>query len=258
MSAAAGVAEPADGGAPGAAPIGAAAPLLQVDAADARYGDFQALFGVSLEVHRGESVAIIGANGAGKSTLLRAIVGQVAVPGGTITFDGDDLRGTSAAARVRRGIALVPEGRRLFPSLTVRENLQIGGYAQRPGPWSVDAVVAALPLLKPLLDRSSAKLSGGEQQAVAIGRALMSNPELLLLDEVSLGLAPVVVHQLYEALAGIREAGSTMIVVEQDIRQALAMADRVYCMLEGRVSLSGRVSDVDQEQITAAYFGVSP
>lgn len=163
----------------------------------------------------------------------------------------------SANDRVGRGIALVPEGRRLFPSLSVRENLIIGSHAGRPGPWTVDKVVEALPLLERLLDRSSAKLSGGEQQAVAIGRALMSNPDLLLLDEVSLGLAPVVVRQLYGALSEIRAGGTTMVVVEQDIGQALAMADRVYCMLEGRVSLSGAVDEVDQSAITAAYFGVS-
>ncbi|MEM7288311.1 MAG: ABC transporter ATP-binding protein [Actinomycetota bacterium] len=231
--------------------------LLTVESVEARYGDFQALFGIDIEVNPGESVAIIGANGAGKSTLLRSIMGQVTVPAGRIVFDGADLAGVSANDRVGRGIALVPEGRRLFPSLSVRENLMIGSHAGRPGPWTVDKVVEALPLLERLLDRSSAKLSGGEQQAVAIGRALMSNPDLLLLDEVSLGLAPVVVRQLYGALSEIRAGGTTMVVVEQDIGQALAMADRVYCMLEGRVSLSGAVDEVDQAAITAAYFGVS-
>ena len=231
--------------------------LLSVEAVEARYGDFQALFGIDIEVNAGESVAIIGANGAGKSTLLRSIMGQVAVPAGRIVFEGEDLADVSANDRVGRGIALVPEGRRLFPSLSVRENLIIGSHAGRPGPWTVDKVVEALPLLERLLDRSSAKLSGGEQQAVAIGRALMSNPDLLLLDEVSLGLAPVVVRQLYGALSEIRAGGTTMVVVEQDIGQALAMADRVYCMLEGRVSLSGAVDEVDQSAITAAYFGVS-
>ena len=230
--------------------------LLEVESVDANYGDFQALFGVDIEVDRGESVAIIGANGAGKSTLLRAIVGQVDVPAGSIRFAGDDLAEVPAYQRVGRGIALVPEGRRLFPSLSVRENLVIGGHAGRPGEWTVDKVVEALPLLERLLDRSSAKLSGGERQAVAIGRALMANPDLILLDEVSLGLAPVVVKQLYAALGGIRDTGTTMLVVEQDIGQALAMADRLYCMLEGRVSLSGRVGEVEQSAITAAYFGV--
>lgn len=231
--------------------------LLAVEDVVAKYGDFQALFGVGMEVGRGESVAIIGANGAGKSTLLRAIVGQVAVPSGTIHFDGENLAGVAPNERAGRGIALVPEGRRLFPSLTVRENLLIGAHAGRRGPWDVDAVVRALPLLERLLDRSAAKLSGGEQQTVAIGRALMANPELLLLDEVSLGLAPVVVRQLYDALGAIRDGGTTMVVVEQDIGQALAMADRVYCMLEGRVSLSGAVGEIDQAAINAAYFGVT-
>ena len=232
-------------------------PLLAIEAIEAKYGDFQAVFGVDLEVHAGEAVAIIGANGAGKSTLLRAIVGQVSVPSGTIRLNGEDLAAVASNERVGRGIALVPEGRRLFPSLTVRENLMIGAHAGRPGNWTVEKVVEALPLLERLLDRSSAKLSGGEQQTVAIGRALMANPDLLLLDEVSLGLAPVVVRQLYAALADIRADGTTMVVVEQDIGQALAMADRVYCMLEGRVSLSGRVGEVEQSAITDAYFGVA-
>lgn len=231
--------------------------LLALEAVEAYYDDFQALFGVDLEVHQGESVAIIGANGAGKSTLLRSIVGHVTVPSGRVLFDGDDLEALSVHERVARGIALVPEGRRLFPSLTVRENLLIGGHAGRPGPWTVEKVVDSFPLLDPLLDRGSAKLSGGEQQAVAIGRALMTNPDVLLLDEVSLGLAPVVVKQLYEALTQIRADGTTMLIVEQDIGQALNMADRIYCLLEGRVSLSGRVDEIDQSAITDAYFGVA-
>jgi branched-chain amino acid transport system ATP-binding protein len=230
--------------------------LLEVDRLDARYGDFQALFGVSLVVEEGTTVAIIGANGAGKSTLLRAIAGAVTVSAGSVSFDGADLSGVPAWDRVGRGIALVPEGRRLFPSLTVRENLLVGAFSGRPGPWTVDGVFDLFPMLPPLAERDAGGLSGGEQQAVAIGRALMSNPRLVLLDEVSLGLAPVVVRQLYAALPSIVEGGATAVVVEQDITQALAVAAHVTCLLEGRVSLAGQPSSFDREAITAAYFGM--
>lgn len=232
-------------------------PLLQVQSLDAGYGDFHALFNVHMDVNQGETVAVIGANGAGKSTLLRAIVGQVKLFDGQIRYSGDDICEVPAHERVMRGIALVPEGRRVFPSLSVRENLLIGAYGGRTGPWTVAAVVETLPLLDRLLGRSAAKLSGGEQQALAIGRALMSNPDLILFDEVSLGLAPVVVRQLYEALPRITGAGTTAVVVEQDITQALSVADRVYCLLEGRVSLSGTPAALTEEQITRAYFGIS-
>ncbi len=230
--------------------------LLIVDGLEAGYGDFQALFGVSLTVKEGETEAIIGANGAGKSTLLRAIAGQVPVTNGSIRFDGTDLVGVAPHLRVVRGIALVPEGRRVFPSLTVEENLLIGAYRSRPGAWTVSKVVELFPLLGRLLRRSAAKLSGGEQQALATGRALMANPRLLLLDEVSLGLAPVIVKQLYEALPGILATGITLLLVEQDITRALSVADRVTCLLEGRVSLSGRPDDLNQDDITVAYFGL--
>lgn len=230
--------------------------LLDVHGVDAHHGAFQALFGVSLSVAEGETVAIIGANGAGKSTLLGAIAGDVAVSAGTIRFAGADLAGVPAHARVARGVALVPEGRRLFPSLTVEENLLVGAHRRRPGPWDLARVYGLLPLLAPLARRTAASLSGGEQQAVAIGRALMANPRLVLLDEVSLGLAPVVVRQLYAALPEIRGAGTTALVVEQDITQALTVADRVVCLLEGRVSLTGHPGRLDRDQITTAYFGI--
>ncbi len=232
------------------------AALLEVDELDAGYGDFQALYGLSLHVDAGETIAIIGANGAGKSTLLRAVMGQVRVRRGTITFDGGDLASVPTHERVGRGIGLVPEGRRLFPSLTVEENLMIGSYRRRAGRWTIPAVVEVFPLLEPLLNRRSGTLSGGEQQAVAIGRTLMSNPDLVLLDEVSLGLAPIVVRRLYEALPRIIESGSTVVVVEQDITLALDVADRVYCLLEGRVSLTGPPRELTRDAITTAYFGV--
>jgi branched-chain amino acid transport system ATP-binding protein len=231
--------------------------LLNVEGLEARYGDFQALFGIDLHVDEGEIVSIIGANGAGKSTLLKTIAGVLPPAGGSVSYDGASLGSSSPNARLAMGISMVPEGRRIFPSLSVDENLQIGAYAKRPGAWNKANIYDAFPLLQPLAARSGARLSGGEQQTLAIGRALMSNPRLLLLDEVSLGLAPVVVKQVYAAIPIIREQGTTLLIVEQDINQALAVADRFYCLLEGRTSLSGSANGADRAAITEAYFGLS-
>lgn len=230
--------------------------LLEIRGLDAGYGDFQALFGVDLSVAEGETLAVIGANGAGKTTLLRTVAGIVPVRSGTIEFDGTPLAGITAHRRVGLGVALVPEGRALFPSLTVRENLEVGAYSRRPGPWTLARVLEVFPMLERLLNRPSNVLSGGEQQAVAIGRALMANPRLVLLDEVSLGLAPIVVKQVYAALPAIAAAGTTTLVVEQDISQATAVADQVICLLEGRVSLQGAPDQITRDQIAAAYFGL--
>lgn len=230
--------------------------LLHITGLDAGYGDFQALFDLSLHVDEGEAVAIIGANGAGKSTLLRVIAGLLDPMRGEIRYDGA-TPSASASKRVAAGISLVPEGRRIFPSLSVDENLAIGAYVNRKGPWTKASVYEAFPLLQPLKNRSGARLSGGEQQTIAIGRALMSNPRLLLLDEVSLGLAPIVVKHVYEAIPLIRAHGTTMLIVEQDVNQALRVADRVYCLLEGRVSLTGSPTELSRERITDAYFGIS-
>jgi branched-chain amino acid transport system ATP-binding protein len=231
--------------------------LLEVRGLSAGYGDFQALFGIDLQVDENETVAVIGANGAGKSTLLNTVAGLVRTSGGTVRFAGEDLLAVPSHRRVGRGVALVPEGRRLFPSLTVEENLLVGGHARRPGRWDVDRVLDVFPLVRPLLRRPADVLSGGERQAVAIGRALMANPRLLLFDEVSLGLAPIVVKQLYGALPAIVAGGTTVLVVEQDIGQALAVADRVVCLLEGRVSLEGPPAALDRPRITEAYFGAA-
>jgi branched-chain amino acid transport system ATP-binding protein len=230
--------------------------LLEVDRVASFYGDFQALFDVSLRVAEGETVAVIGANGAGKSTLLRTVAG-LGGGRGSVRFDGRPLEGVPTHRRLALGIAMVPEGRRIFPSLTVEENLKVGAVRGRPGRWDVAAVLDLFDALADKVDRPGAWLSGGEQQMLAIGRALMANPRLLLLDEVSLGLAPLVVRRIYQALPEIAAAGATVVVVEQDIGQALAAADRVYCLLEGRVALAGRPAELTREQITDAYFGLA-
>jgi branched-chain amino acid transport system ATP-binding protein len=232
--------------------------LLEVTDLDVRHGDLVAVRGVSLTVAEGEVLAVIGANGAGKSTLLNAVTGLLRPSGGRVRYEGDDITQVRPHRRVRRGIAMVPEGRRLFGSLTVEENLLVGASTRRPGPWDLAAVYELFPLVAERRARRAGQMSGGEQQATAIGRALMSNPRLLLLDEVSLGLAPVVVKQLYAALPTITARGTTVLLVEQDVRQALAVADHVHCLLEGRTSLAGRSDAVTMEQVSAAYFGVVP
>lgn len=230
--------------------------LLEVDSIDVHYGDFQALYGVSVSVAAGETLAIIGANGAGKSTLMKALAGLMTPTAGSIAFEGRDFTAMPSFKRVGLGIALTPEGRRIFPSLSVEENLLVGGHTRRKGPWNLASVYEAFPLVADRKDRIGIHLSGGEQQAVAIGRALMSNPSLLLLDEVSLGLAPVVVEQIYAALPAITGAGTTVLVVEQDVNQALKVSDRVQCMLEGRTVLEGAAGTLTRDQIATAYFGI--
>ena len=232
------------------------APLLLVDATDVFYGDFQALFDVSLEVEPGQVVAVIGANGAGKSTLLRTIAGLMHPRRGAIQFDGGDIGRAPAFDVVKRGIALVPEGRRLFPSLSVEENLKIGGQSGRPGPWSLERIYQLFPVLAERKHLPATALSGGQQQMAAIGRALMSNPKLLLCDEISLGLAPIIVRDIYAQLPAIVGDGMSLIVVEQDIAQALKAASQVYCLQEGRIALQGAAQDLARDAISAAYFGV--
>jgi branched-chain amino acid transport system ATP-binding protein len=224
---------------------------------DARHGLLQAVRGVSLEVAAGETLALVGANGAGKTTLLRTIAGAHRPSGGRIVFDGEDVTRRSAHERVKRGIALVPEGRRLFPELTVEENLRIARAAGRSGRWTVDEVIETFPLLAPLRGKPAKALSGGEQQATAIARALLTNPRLLLLDEVSLGLAPIAVEGVYEALRPLFESEATIVLVEQDLARALSVATRVVCMLEGRIVLEGRAGELTREQVTSAYFGLA-
>ena len=230
--------------------------LLQIEALDAFYGDFQALFGVGLRVEAGQAVAIIGANGAGKSTLLKSIAGLMPARPEAIRFDGAPIGALPAHAIAAHGITLVPEGRRLFASLTVEENLLIGGQLGRGGPWSLARVYALFPALAERARMPAPSLSGGQQQMVALGRALMSNPRLMLCDELSLGLAPIVVRDIYAALPAILAEGTSLIIVEQDIVQALRAASHAYCLQEGRVALAGVARALTREAIAAAYFGV--
>jgi branched-chain amino acid transport system ATP-binding protein len=230
--------------------------LLETHSLTANYGQFRALFGVDIAVAAGECVAIIGANGAGKSTVMRSITGVIHNEPEMVLHRGQPIGALSSADVMKRGVAMVPEGRRLFPSLTVEENLLIGGQARKaPGPWNLASVYDLFPILRERRNSSGVALSGGQQQMVAIGRALMSNPELLLCDEISLGLAPVVIRDIYAALPKVRYAGAAIVVVEQDIGKALAVADRVYCMMEGRVTLVAKASEVTRQEIHAAYFG---
>jgi branched-chain amino acid transport system ATP-binding protein len=230
-------------------------PLLEVKSLAAYYGDFQALFGISLSVAPGEIVAIIGANGAGKSTLLKSIAGLIKTRPDAIVFDRMPIGGAPAHRVVERGISLVPEGRRLFASLSVEENLLIGSQSRRPGPWNLARIYSLFPALAERRHFPTSALSGGQQQMAAIGRALMSNPKLLLCDEISLGLAPIVIRDLYAALPSILAGGSSLIIVEQDIVQALKSADRLYCLQEGRIALSGAAAALSRADISAAYFG---
>ena len=231
--------------------------LLETRGLDAFYGDFQALFGVDAEVDEGECVALIGANGAGKSTFLRAITGMIPVRGQDITFAGEAIAGRPVDRIHKAGMAMVPEGRKLFPSLSVEENLLIGATGGRKGPWSLDSVYELFPDLVAKRRSPGTALSGGQQQMAAIGRALMSNPRLLLCDEISLGLAPKVIRSIYDAVPRIRDGGMAILVVEQDVGQALAVADRVYCYMEGRVTLEGRPAAFSRTEVAAAYFGTT-
>ena len=230
--------------------------LLQTSGLTAFYGDAQALFGIDFELGEGEMVAIIGANGAGKSTFMKAVTGLVKAQRDHISFKGEPIGGLPPGEIVKRGIALVPEGRRLFASLSVEENLAVGGFARRPGPWSFERVCKLFPILEQKRSQPATALSGGQQQMVAIGRALMSNPSVLLCDELSLGLAPIVIKEIYAALPAICAEGMTVVIVEQDVSMAKLVSQRIYCFQEGRVSLHGRSGDLTREQISQAYFGI--
>ena len=230
--------------------------LLETKGLTAFYGDFQALFGADIRLDAGETVAIIGANGAGKSTLMRSISGVLANAPEQVLFEGRPIGALPAPDVVALGIAMVPEGRKLFPSLSVEENLLIGRYGRAvDGVWSLDTIYDLFPVLRERRTNPGTALSGGQQQMVAIGRALMSNPRVLLCDEISLGLAPVVIRDIYAAFPRIRASGASIVIVEQDIGQALKVADRIYCMMEGRITLSGTPETISRHDIHAAYFG---
>ncbi|HYW93122.1 MAG TPA: ABC transporter ATP-binding protein [Gammaproteobacteria bacterium] len=230
--------------------------FLEVDRLDVRHGLLQAVRGVSFEVARGEVVAFVGANGAGKTTLFRALAGAHRPVAGRVVLEGTDITGVPAHERVLRGIALVPEGRRLFSDMTVRENLLLAGAVRRAGRWNLEAVLEVFPNLGPRLRSRAGNLSGGEQQATAISRALMTNPEILLLDELSLGLSPAAVDRVYGSLEALIDAGTTILLVEQDLDRALSVADRVICMLEGEIATTGKVGEMPRERILDAYFGL--
>ncbi len=233
-------------------------PLLEVRDLTVHHGQLRALDRISLRVFPGEVYAIIGANGAGKSTLLRTIAGLHQPAGGSILYDGRDMTKMRPERRATGGIAMVPEGRRLFGSLTVEENLQVGATYARKGPWTIERVYELFGWMRERRTQRTAQLSGGEQQSVAIGRALVANPRVLLLDELSLGLAPVVVQRIYAMMQQILASGLTVLLVEQDVSQALRVASHIQCLLEGRTTLEGRPSEVTAAQVEAAYFGLSP
>ena len=229
--------------------------LLTLEKVDVFYRDLQATFGVDLSVGQGEAVAIIGANGAGKSTLLRAIIGLTPVRNGRVVLDGADITGLRCDKIARAGVALVPEGRRLFGSLTVEENLLMGAARARPGPWTLAAVYELFPAMREVRYSLAGNLSGGQQQMVSISRALLTNPRLLLCDELSLGLAPTIINDIYTCFTRIRETGVSLILVEQDTVKAREVSDRLYCLLKGQVTLEGASSEIGMDAIKAAYFG---
>jgi branched-chain amino acid transport system ATP-binding protein len=230
--------------------------LLEVSGLDVFHGDLQAIFGLAFSVAEREAVALVGANGAGKTTFLRALVGLIDGKQGSIRFDGGDILDTPAEKIARLGLGMVPEGRLLFDTLTVEENLLMGQMSKRSGSWTLRRVFDLFPVLEERRSRLPRQLSGGQQQMVAIGRALMCNPRLLLCDEISLGLAPVMVEQIYAAFTDIRKEGTALVLVEQDVKRAAGASDRIYCLLKGRLSLAASAGDVGLAELTQAYFGM--
>ena len=233
-------------------------PLLSTHGLIARYGDFQALYGIDFEIGAGEIVALIGANGAGKSTLLKSIMGILRVAPDMVRFEGRPVGGSPPHRMVSQGVAIVPEGRRLFTGMSVEDNLRVAidnAATAKAGGWSLERVFDFFPMLKEKRRAPAQSLSGGQQQMVAIGRALLNQPRVLLCDEISLGLAPKVVKEIYRSIPSISETGTAIVLVEQDVSLAQSTSHRLYCMLEGRVTLTGRSADITREAIGEAYFG---
>jgi branched-chain amino acid transport system ATP-binding protein len=229
--------------------------LIETRQLTAHYGDAQALFGIDFRLNAGEVVAIIGANGAGKSTFLKALTGLVKASRDAVRWRGKPVGSLAPAAIVRLGLAMVPEGRRLFPSLTVEENLRMGAFARRAGPWDLKRLFQLFPILEQKRRAPATALSGGQQQMVAIGRALLANPSVLLCDELSLGLAPIVIKEIYDAVPQLTREGMSLVIVEQDVSVAQRVSQRIVCFQEGRVSLEGASDALSREQIGRAYFG---
>ncbi|OYU37855.1 MAG: ABC transporter ATP-binding protein [Pseudorhodobacter sp. PARRP1] len=231
--------------------------LLSVQSLTAHYGDMQALYGVDFGIDAGQVAAVIGPNGAGKTTLMRAMLGAGARTAGRIEFAGQPILGLPPEAIAALGIAMVPEGRRLFASLSVEENLRMGESAGRKGVWTLARVFDLFPILKERRHRPATALSGGQQQMVAVGRALMTNPKILLCDELSLGLSPLVVEDIYALFPAILAEGMALVIVEQDVGRALKVATSVTCLMEGRVVLQGAPGDLSVDRIAQAYFGAA-
>jgi branched-chain amino acid transport system ATP-binding protein len=227
---------------------------LTLENLDVRHGQLRAVKDVNISIGKSEILALVGANGAGKSTLLRAVAGAHKATSGRILVNGTEVTNLQSFERVKAGVSLVPEGRKLFQDMSVEENLMLGSIAGRKGEWTVAKVFEAFPNLVKRRNAKAGTLSGGEQQATAIGRALMSNPEILLLDEISLGLSPAAVDLVYASLQVIK-SGTTIVLVEQDLSRAMSFATRIVCMLEGNFVLDRATQNVSREEITAAYFG---
>lgn len=236
-------------------------PILSTHSLTGGYGDFQALFGIDLHLDEGEVIALIGANGAGKSTFLKCVFGLLPVAREMVRHEGEPVGGTPAHRMVKRGLAMVPEGRRLFEGMTVEENMAVAvdhaRLSETEGQWSRERLFELFPILAEKRRQPIEDLSGGQQQMVAISRALLSQPKVLLCDEISLGLAPRVIREIYAVLPEISAAGTSILLVEQDVGLARKASNRLYCMLEGRITLSGKSGDISREDIAAAYFGAS-
>ena len=230
--------------------------MLEARKLESYYGDFQALFGIDMHVNNNEVVSLIGANGAGKTTAMRTITGLLPCDSNMVLWNNQPIGQLRADQVAKLGVAMVPEGRQLFPSLSVEENLKIGAQSKRAGFWNLAKVYELFPILGERRSQGSTTLSGGQQQMVAIGRALMANPEIILFDEISLGLAPIVINQIYDALPDIISNGLSAVIVEQDLNRALKIADRYYCLSEGKVTLSGSTDSASRTEISQAYFGI--